>query len=310
MTTTAVASPYRMFDVRVRRLERLGHSLLRVTFAGVDLDRFADPGLDTRIKVILPLPDSRFVHLDRSSDWYATWRTLEESQRNPIRTYTTRLVRPEVGEVDIDFVLHGDGGPASAWATQASVGDEVVLLGPNADHPGPYHGLEFAPHAGATSFLVAGDETALPAVARILEDLTLTDPGSVGDAVLEVPSAGDVLDLVAPDGVRVTWVVRESAPHGERLVAAVQAAAAALLATTPSPSLADASEPADVDVDAEILWEVPVSDGDAAGAGLYAWLAGEAGAIKTLRRHLVRVLGVDKSQVAFMGYWRIGRAEG
>jgi NADPH-dependent ferric siderophore reductase len=71
-------------------------------------------------------------------------------------------------------------------------------------------------------------------------------------------------------------------------------------------------ELSDVDVDSEILWEVPV---DAAGhplvqdTVLYAWLAGEAGVIKTLRRYLVSEKGVDRTSVAFMGYWRHGRAE-
>ena len=68
----------------------------------------------------------------------------------------------------------------------------------------------------------------------------------------------------------------------------------------------------EVDIDAGILWEVPrTAKGGAAlqSAHLYAWLAGEAGAIKSLRRHLVSQLGVDRRAVAFMGYWRLGRAE-
>jgi NADPH-dependent ferric siderophore reductase len=68
----------------------------------------------------------------------------------------------------------------------------------------------------------------------------------------------------------------------------------------------------EIDVDRDILWEVPrTAKGGAAlrSASLYAWLAGEAGAITALRRHLVGDLGVDRRAVAFMGYWRLGRAE-
>ena len=68
----------------------------------------------------------------------------------------------------------------------------------------------------------------------------------------------------------------------------------------------------EIDIDTGILWEVPrTAKGGAAlkSAPLYAWLAGEAGAIKTLRRHLVTTHGVDRRAVAFMGYWRLGRAE-
>lgn len=68
----------------------------------------------------------------------------------------------------------------------------------------------------------------------------------------------------------------------------------------------------EIDVDRDLLWEVPrTAKGGAAlkSAHVYAWLAGEAGAIKALRRYLVGELGVDRRAVAFMGYWRLGRAE-
>jgi NADPH-dependent ferric siderophore reductase len=63
----------------------------------------------------------------------------------------------------------------------------------------------------------------------------------------------------------------------------------------------------DVDVDAEILWEVP-EDLPRPTSGPYAWLAGEAGTVKGLRRHLVQEAGLDRGSVAFMGYWRLGKA--
>ena len=68
----------------------------------------------------------------------------------------------------------------------------------------------------------------------------------------------------------------------------------------------------EIDVDTDILWEVPrTAKGGAAlkSAPLYSWLAGEAGAIKSMRRQLVAEQGVDRRAVAFMGYWRLGRAE-
>jgi NADPH-dependent ferric siderophore reductase len=65
------------------------------------------------------------------------------------------------------------------------------------------------------------------------------------------------------------------------------------------------AEVEDVDVDRELLWDVPESAQD----GVYAWLAGEAGVIRTLRRYLVTERGMDRRSVAFMGYWRLGRAD-
>ena len=72
------------------------------------------------------------------------------------------------------------------------------------------------------------------------------------------------------------------------------------------------AEVEEIDIDTDILWEVPrTAKGGAAlkSAPLYSWLAGEAAAIKSLRRHLVTDLGVDRRAIAFMGYWRLGKAE-
>ena len=159
--------------------------------------------------------------------------------------------------------------------------------------------MEFHPPRADAPLLLAGDETAVPALASILGGLPAT---ARGEAVLEVPRADDVLDLAAPAGVALTWLARDGAAPGSRLVPAVSAAAGRLATAHAAPQPLE-----DVDVDATILWEVPEPPPTASGP--YAWLAGEAGAIRTLRRHLVNERGWDRRTVAFMGYWRIGRAE-
>ncbi|GAA0841449.1 siderophore-interacting protein [Streptosporangium amethystogenes subsp. fukuiense] len=293
---------YRGHHVEVLRTARLSPSFVRVTFGGEDLAGFADKGFDQRIKVILPLPDGSLTPLGDGDDWYQRWRALPQELRNPIRTYTVRAVRPERRELDVDFVLHGETGPASRWATRATPGDRVVVVGPNAAYPGTTGGQEWAPPAGATHLLLAGDETAVPAITTIAESLSGSVPATV---LLEVPEAADALTLDVRPGVRVTWLPRDGARHGDLLVPAVRDALGAL--AVPAGTAPDAAAPLeDVDVDAEILWEVP--DSSTTG-GLYAWLAGEAGMVKLLRRHLVREAGIDRSSVAFMGYWRLGRAE-
>ncbi|WP_435736142.1 siderophore-interacting protein [Cellulosimicrobium sp. PMB13] len=320
-------SPWQFFDVAVARIEQLTPSYRRFTFTGPELAHFADPGRDVRIKFVLPAPDGGYEHLVRSDDWYAAWRAQPEERRNPFRTYTTVAVRPEVGEVDVDVVLHGDAGPASRWALHAEVGTPLVLLGPDARFDGPPGGIEFHPPARAHALLLAGDETALPAIAAICEDLPAD---AWGEVYVEVPHVQDARTLVAPPGVRVTFLARdaEAAPHdltddvagdrthaehGALLVPAVKEAAerilaAGVLGTDPPTQCTTAESLEDVDVDASILWEVPALLEDE--TVLYAWLAGEASVIKTLRRHLVAELGVDRRAVAFMGYWRQGRAEG
>lgn len=292
--------PYRTYRTAVTRLEQLSPHFLRVTLTGSDLVHFGTAGLDQRIKLVLPLPDGSFTDVgqfDETVDmmqWYRRWRELPDETRNPIRTYTIRAVRPQAREIDVDFVLHGTEGPASAWASTAAPGAPLVVIGPDsrADETG---GREWNP-GEAGSVLIAGDETAVPAICAIVESLPAHATGSV---YIEVPTEADALPLTSPAGVAVTWLSRGSTAHGLRLSAAVHAwGEAQVRADDPADDLADLH-------DDEVLWEVPES----ATGSCYAWLAGEAGTITALRRHLVRDLGIDRRSVAFMGYWRRGRAE-
>ncbi|MGW0434845.1 siderophore-interacting protein [Micromonospora sp. NPDC003197] len=318
MTSTLPVAPWRVFSAEVRALRQLSPSFLRVTFTGPDLDRFADKGYDQRIKLALPLDGESVVELPDGPNWYQQWRELPDDRRFPVRTYTVRAVRQHQQEVDIDLVLHGDGGPATRWARRARLGDRLGLVGPDAGYPGVHGGLEFQPPQGST-LLLAGDETAAPAICAILERLPVE---TRGHAVIEVPHPDDELPVTAPPGMTVTWLPRIADQYGSRLTPAVTALAAGMLPggtpptaqvlptghvdLTPAQVVESDSLP-DVDVDQEVLWEVPTSSADTA---LYAWLAGEAGVIRGLRRHLVGDRGLDRSAVAFMGYWRLGRSEG
>ncbi|MBM7504260.1 siderophore-interacting protein [Agromyces aurantiacus] len=315
-TATAAARPrpaYRSFRATVRRLRRLTPHFTRVTFGGEELAGFGTAGLDQRLKVVLPLPGTGFDDFPGGEDWYGTWRELPAERRNPFRTYTIRAVRPELREVDVDFVAHGDAGPGSAWASRARPGDEVVLVGPDELSEGRTIGIDWRP-GEVEIVLLAGDETAAPAICAILESLPADASGA---AIIEVPGADDVLEVRAPAGVEVRWLPRTpDQVHGERLVPAVRdwvagtcrsrdgadpADAAAGIASRP---LAELEAAADAD---GVLWDVP--EGTSLDGDCYAWLAGEASVITALRRFLVRDAGLDRRRVAFMGYWRRGRAE-
>ena len=289
---------YRPFAVSVARVQRLSTNFTRVTFTGPDLHEFGTAGLDQRIKIVLPLPGVGVSAFPRNDSWYETWRDLPDERRNPIRTYTVRHARPEHREVDIDFVTHGDAGPASRWVRAANVGDEVAIVGPVAAGDNPNVGIEWAP-GNANTVLLAGDETAAPAICAILSALPRTARGC---AYIEVPEAGDAHETNAPDGVTVTWLPRNGAGHGSALDTAVRGWTARFITAHHG-----GTDLPDIDIDESILWEVP--DGSALDGELYAWLAGEAGVIKRLRRFLVSEVGIDRRQVAFMGYWRDGRAE-
>lgn len=298
---------YRPYRVAVAGIERLSPHFARVTFRDPSLAEFGDDGLDQRIKIVFPrdgvlhdlgLGDPASV---RSGDWYARWRALPPEQQPPIRTYTVRAVRAADGEIDVDFVDHGPLGPAGEWLSAAAEGDEVVIVGPTSASRHSSSGIDWHP-GPATRVLLAGDETAAPAICAIVESLADTVEAR---AFIEIPHAVDVLDLARRND-DITWLMRGDADHGAELRAAVRGwmaqhgdAIASALAATPD-------ELDDVDVDSELLWDAPEQTH---GGGFYAWIAGEAGTVKDLRRHLVSEIGIDRSQVAFMGYWRAGRAE-
>lgn len=305
MASSAVDTrPFRLFVAQVRHTRRLSPSFLRVTFTGEDLDAFADNGFDQRIKLVLPRSGTDFDELGRGGDWYAAWRRLRDDVRPPLRTYTVRAVRPALREVDVDVVLHGDAGPASRWASTARPGEAVGLVGPDRGFDGVHGGVEFRPPADVRTVLLAGDETAVPAIAGILERLPVD---ATGEAVLEVPTAADILDLGAPDHISLTWLPRRGAGHGARLRPAVEAAAERLGFDHANPAQRTAAPTEDNE---DLVWDVPDPEHSRVEPRdrRYAWLAGEAGVITDLRRYLVNDLGVDRRSVAFMGYWRLGRA--
>ena len=293
-------APYRPFRVHLARRHRLGASLLRLTLAGDDLHLLGSRGCDQRVKLVLPVAGRGVESSLLGLDWLERWRAMPVHGRPAVRTYTMRRARPALREVDIDVVVHGATGPASAWAERARPGEDVVLIGPDARFDGDCGGVEWRPPGEQCRLLLAGDESALPAICSIVEQLP---DGACGHVVVEVPEEGDVLTVSCPAGVTMTWLPRRGVRHGRLLAESVLEVAPGLLDTgapTAPGEAVSASEPGD-----DLLWEVPAQP---APSQCYAWLAGEAGVVTHLRRCLVRDLGVDRRSVAFMGYWRQGRA--
>jgi iron complex transport system ATP-binding protein len=339
LRTAADTEPMvRAFDVSVTAVRELSPNFRRITFGGACLAGFGVAGdtLDLRIKVIIPTPGGQcpdIAGLMAGGDpagWYQTWLALDTAERGSMRTYTVResRCRGAVPEIDVDFVMHldagGRGGPAAEWAAAARPGDRVCVIGPNAAAAqcltaGAYGGIEWSPGL-AQHVLLAGDETAVPAISAILESL----PADIGGhAFLEVPTASDIQDLRTSSSVTITWLPRTGRPHGEPLDDAVRNAVRlpGWVSLAGSGEARGGSEPEDVDIEKSILWETPqfleeaivrstVNPERPPGTQpFYAWIAGEAAMVRGLRRYLVRDVGVDRKQVAFMGYWRKGRAE-
>lgn len=311
MSTATQELPMILSVVEAAAVERLSPTFVRVELASPDLADFGVDGPlhDQRIKLIFPNDSGNLPSFEGADEsWFVTWMDIPAEQRGHMRTYTVREVRGSGADTRlvVDFVLHlddGATGPGSSWAAQARVGDQLVILAPRRGVP--FGGIEFDPGT-ARNLLLVGDESAVPAIASILSGLSAA---AIGTVFLEVPTAADVQELDGPEGVRVIWLPREGAAHGEKQIAAVREH----FDLAPTVQFVDDSA---VDPD---LWETPThsSSGEQLDeamvvghdlSGLYAWIAGESKVVTTLRRALVKELEVDRHQVAFMGYWRHGVA--
>ncbi|GAA1947664.1 siderophore-interacting protein [Amycolatopsis minnesotensis] len=242
--------------------------MVRVTLGGDDLAAIDRLEPDQQVKLYfpregqsaprMPEPDGDFAR------WYAAFAAIPEDERPVMRSYTIRRHDRERRMVDIDFVLHGDTvhiGPATRWARTARPGDTIALFGPSSTFARPVPLLDSV--TGKDWLLLAGDETALPAIGSILEALPA---GHRALAFVEVADAGEEQRLPSRGEVTVRWLHRGNAVQGETLVDAVR--------------------------------EAEFPDGAA-----FAWLAAEAGAVRTLRRNLVE-RGFPKRTIEFTGHWR------
>ena len=271
--TTVLERPI-VFDsvlATVAAVDDLSPHLRRVTFVAPRIAEAVTAGPDQRIKVLLAPPDGSDIKLPSGPEWYPEWCAQPVEERFIMRTYTVRALRPEVAELDVEFVLHGVNGPASAWVSEARPGDQVGLILPFAvdttSTKGLLHsGVDYVPPATSVRRVLVADETALPALAGILEQL----PAAVHATVfVEVPDARDIRPLPTPGSADITWIT----PSGDM-------------------SLLEALKSAGLPYDAD-----------------YAWVAGESSMIKAVRRHLVNAVGMPKAAISFQGYWKRGEAQ-
>ncbi|XOZ34507.1 siderophore-interacting protein [Halomonadaceae bacterium KBTZ08] len=204
----AKKTPPRMLEVQW--VHRLSPNLLRVALGGPDLEGFPANRNGAHIKVFLPQQGQSEPELPELGANGPVWPPRD---RRPItRTYSVRRLDTEAGILEIDFVVHGDEGPASAWARRAAPGQRIGIAGPGG--PDPLLG-------SADWYLLAGDITALPAISALLEEC----PASAqGQAIIEVPTADDCQELTCQADIAIHWLVRER-PAGQdrQLIDAVEA---------------------------------------------------------------------------------------
>jgi len=208
------------------------------------------------------------------------------------RTYTIRWIDEAAQQIAIDFVVHGTDGVAGPWAASAVAGDPLVLGGV---------GGAYAPSADADWHVLAGDESALPAISSALEFM---HPDARGVAHIEVEDAADVQPLRAPAGVRVDWILRGHDRTVGTLAEAVDASLAGLLGGSAEGSPATARD-ASLGGAAEAL---PGADGLPADASVQVFAHGERESMKAIRAVLAR-RGIARERFSLSGYWAYGRTE-
>ncbi len=242
----------------VVRTERLTPHMVRVVLGGEGLADFAaGASTDHYVKLLFPYEG---VTYPEPFDMEVIRRDMPRDQWPRTRTYTVRSFDRAARELVIDFVVHGDEGLAGPWALRVQPGEEVLFLGP---------GGAYAPDPAADWHLLAGDESALPAIAASLERMP---EGALVHAFVEVADEHDEQKLDLPAGIEVTWLHRGAAPVGEALVAAVRAL------------------------------DFPAGD-------VHAFVHGEAGFVKELRRLLRVEREVPRERLSISGYWRRGHDE-
>ena len=199
--------------LRVRRTHDLTPHLRRITLAGPALAGFPVGSEGAHIKLLLAREGQAEPVLPTLGPQGPVWPP--DDARPVSRTYTVARHDPQAGELDVDFVLHGDNGPASRWALRAVPGAAIGVAGPG----GPPRC-----RPGADWHLIAGDPSALPMIASVFAELPAE---ARGHAFVEVADASEVLPLAHPAGVQLQWLVRGASPAGSstRLLDAVRALA-------------------------------------------------------------------------------------
>lgn len=246
--------------VRVIAVQDVTPHMRRVTFSGGDLARYAADD-NIHVGLVIPPEGQDPVWPTVGKDGLIQWH--DGAGRPTMRRYTIRRYDAAAGSLDIDFVVHEDAGPGSAFALRAKTGDIVGLLGPGGG------GIRFK----ADWYLLAGDETALPAITRILEALP---PSARGIVFIEVADAAEEQPITTPADMPIRWLHRNGAAAGTTTL------------------LADA------------VRETAFPEDD---TPIFAWVACELDGFKAIRSHLRKERGLKKNQHLVVSYWRKGKTD-
>jgi NADPH-dependent ferric siderophore reductase len=225
-------------SLKVESAVRLTPGMLRITLSGEDLSDFVSLAPDDHVKIFAPTVSGAIVRRD----------------------YTPRRFDPQARTLAIDFAVH-DAGPATQWALHAQPGDGLQIGGPRGSA---------VVRSDIRRWLLIGDETALPAIGRRIEE--------------------------ANEGAEITSIVAVSGPD-ERQAFDTRAEFAALWAYRP---LSAAADPEALLALVKTMQILP---------GTFIWVAAESAVARAIRSHLVEDRGYPRSWIKASGYWVMGKAD-
>jgi NADPH-dependent ferric siderophore reductase len=244
-------------EVAVVDRRELSPRMLGLTLEGECLRSFAVPQPAMSLRVVVPWPDAEL----ELPEWNGNEFLLADGTRPALRTFTPLRPDPDAGRLDLEIVRH-PGGAVSQWAEGVDLGARAAISGPGAGYDYP---------DDATTLMVLGDETAMPAIRQLI---AMAPTHLRLDVRVETTCAEARLDLGARRTDRVTWYETppESSP-GQRLAAYVRTM-------------------------------------DAVPDRIDLWAAGEASAVQAIRNHLFKTLGLERNRAVVRGYWKPARADG
>jgi NADPH-dependent ferric siderophore reductase len=249
----------RFRTAHVDAVQALTPRMVRVTLGGDELTGFATLAPAQHIKVLFPQPDQNGLPV-LAVPKFGPSGPIFPAGRPLARTYTPRRFDPTTTTIDIDFVIHGDG-PGSNWAAAVTPGETVAIAGPRGGYP-----LD----PDRCQYVLAGDESALPAIGTILDQLRPRDRAHV---YVEVSDGSDEQPLESEARTNVTWIHRNDHP------------------SAPGELLQRTLRSAYIPTDAAL------------------WVACEASAVRTIRHSLLSERNIGRHALHTRGYWKWGESD-
>lgn len=253
-----VRHPLKLRKASVQQIEELGPNMRRIVLTGPDFADFTSASFDDHVKVFFPDAQSRQLVLPQLD---GQGIAVSDGPKPIMRDYTPRYFDNQQHSLTIDFALH-EAGPASDWARQAKVGDELGIGGPRGSMIIP---MEF------DGYVLIGDETALPAIGRRLEELPRDSQVLV---IAEVDCQQDQLNWECPADTEIMWVQRMGQPMGQ------------------------------ADLFLQAFKHAPFPEKE-----FHTWIAAETNVARQLRKTLIEDYDVNKKYIKAAGYWQLGQSD-